>query len=168
MDSGRPSILFHLFRLAKLGWIASALLWSPAILGLSIEAAYSETYPMVGPAAQPRSTALLYELCKSTPDDQVNWCEGYLMGLADILLAMGISHIAGGICNAEYGPATLRRVFEIWVERHPDRLQEDMAVSAQAAFNELWPCRLTAPCGQVHAPGTIRQRPVHNLASCRP
>ena len=138
MDSDRPSIFVRLFLLAKLGWIASALLWSPAILGLSIEAAHSETYPMVGTAAQPRSTALLYELCKSTPGDR---CEGYLMGLADILLAMGISHIAGGICNAEYGPATLRRVFEIWVERHPDRLQEDMAVSAQAAFNELWPCR---------------------------
>jgi len=140
MDSDRPSIFFRLFRLAKLGWIASALLWSPAILDLSIEAAQSDMFTIVE-AARPRSTLLLYELCKSTPDDQVNWCEGYLMGLADILLAMGNSHIAGGICNAEYGPAPLRRVFEIWVERHPDRLQDDMAVSAQAAFNELWPCR---------------------------
>ena len=141
MDSGRPSISFSVFRLAEIGWIASALLCSPVLLGLSIEAANSGMYRILGAAAQPRSTALLYELCKSTPDDQVNWCEGYLMGLADILLAMGNSHIAGGICNAEYGPATLRRVFEIWVERHPDRLQDDMAVSAQAAFNELWPCR---------------------------
>jgi len=62
------------------------------------------------------------------------------MGLADVLLAMGNSQIPGGICSAEYGPATLRRVFDVWVERHPESLQDDMAISARAAFAELWPC----------------------------
>ena len=62
------------------------------------------------------------------------------MGLADVLLAMGNSQIPGGIGSAEYGPATLRRVFDVWVERHPESLQDDMAISARAAFAELWPC----------------------------
>jgi hypothetical protein len=53
---------------------------------------------------------------------------------------MGNSHIMGGICNAEYDLANLCKVFVIWVERHPDNLQDDMAISAQAAFRELWPC----------------------------
>jgi len=84
---------------------------------------------------------MLHNLCQSGSDDQLKWCDGYLMGLADILVAMGNSHIAGGICQANYGPATLRIVFDRWVARHPERLQDDMAVSAQAAFRELWPCR---------------------------
>jgi hypothetical protein len=83
-----------------------------------------------------RSTGAFYALCKVNSDR----CEGYLTGVADILLAMGNSHIAGGICNAEYDSANLRKVFEVWVERHPDHLQNDMAISAQAAFRELWPC----------------------------
>lgn len=140
MDSDRSSIFPRLFRLAKIDLVASVLLWSLAIPGLRIEAAHSDPVTIVT-AAQPRSTSLLYDLCKSNPDDQVNWCEGYLMGLADILLAMGNSHIAGGICNADYNPATLRRVFEVWIERHPESLQDDMAISAQAAFRELWPCQ---------------------------
>jgi len=83
-----------------------------------------------------RRTGAFYALCKLNSDR----CEGYLTGVADILLAMGNSHIAGGICNAEYDSANLRKVFEHWVQRHPDRLQDDVAISAQAAFRELWPC----------------------------
>src|SRR5262245_602304 len=84
----------------------------------------------------PRSTDVFYALCKFNSDR----CEGYLTGVADILLAMGSSHIVGGICNAEYDSANLRKVFELWVERHPDHLRDDVAISAQAAFRELWPC----------------------------
>ena len=43
----------------------------------------------------PRSTDVFYALCKFNSDR----CEGYLTGVADILLAMGNSHIVGGICN---------------------------------------------------------------------
>jgi hypothetical protein len=53
---------------------------------------------------------------------------------------MGNSHILGGICNAEYDSAMLRRVFELWVENHPEKRQDDIAISAQAAFREMWPC----------------------------
>ena len=84
----------------------------------------------------PRSTGVFYALCRFNSDR----CEGYLTGVADILLAMGNSHIVGGICNAEYDSANLRKVFELWVERHPDHLRDDVAISAQAAFRELWPC----------------------------
>ena len=63
-----------------------------------------------------------------------------MRGVADILLAMGNSHIMGGICNAEYDLANLCKVFVIWVERHPDNLQDDMTISVEAAFRELWPC----------------------------
>jgi hypothetical protein len=83
-----------------------------------------------------RSTGGFYALCKLNSDR----CEGYLTGVADILLAMGNSHIAGGICNAEYDSVNLRKVFELWVQRHPDHLQDDVAISAQTAFRELWPC----------------------------
>ena len=78
----------------------------------------------------------MYALCKFNFDR----CECYLTGVADVLLAMGNSYIAGGICNVEYDSANLRKVFVNWVERHPDNLQDDMTISAQAAFRELWPC----------------------------
>ena len=84
----------------------------------------------------PRSTNSFYGFCKYNAD----WCEGYLTGIGDILLAMGNSHILGGICNAEYDSAMLRRVFELWVENHPEKRQDDIAISAQAAFREMWPC----------------------------
>src|SRR5262245_15871333 len=84
---------------------------------------------------QPWSTGAFYALCKFNSER----CEGYLTGVADILLAMGNSHIAGGICNAEYDSANLRKVFELWVERPPDHLRDAVAISAQAAFPDLWP-----------------------------
>jgi len=71
----------------------------------------------------PRNTGVFYALCKLNSSR----CEGYLTGVADILLAMGNSHIAGGICNAEYDSANLRKVFEVWVERHPDHLQDRLS-----------------------------------------
>jgi hypothetical protein len=54
---------------------------------------------------------------------------------------MGNSQMEGGICNAECEPAKLGRVFEAWVDRNPERSEEDMMVAAQAAFHELWPFR---------------------------
>jgi len=63
------------------------------------------------------------------------------MGSADILVAMGNSRIPGGICDATYDITVLRKVFESWVEKHPYQSQQDMAISAQAAFREMWPCR---------------------------
>jgi hypothetical protein len=84
---------------------------------------------------------MLYRLCDAEADRPLKWCEGYLLGLADALVAMGNSRMEGGICDAEYEPATLGRVFEAWVDRHPERSEEDMMVAAQAAFHELWPCR---------------------------
>jgi Rap1a immunity proteins len=89
----------------------------------------------------PRSALKLYRLCKAEANQLLTWCQGYLLGLADVFVAMGNSQIAGGICDAEYGPATLGRVFEIWVERNPERSQEDMMIAAQAAFREIWPCK---------------------------
>ena len=117
------------------GATLSSLLWNTEGLDLGIEV---RADPMTNGEQTnlPRSTGVLYALCKFNSDR----CEGYLTGVADILLAMGNSHIAGGICNAEYDSANLRKVFAIWVERHPDNLQDDMAISAQAAFRELWPC----------------------------
>jgi hypothetical protein len=88
-----------------------------------------------------RSASMLYEVCEAETDRPLNWCEGYLLGLADVLLAMGNSRMDGGICNAAYAPATLGRIFKAWLERHPDRSQEDMMVAAQAAFRERWPCK---------------------------
>jgi Ssp1 endopeptidase immunity protein Rap1a len=92
-------------------------------------------------SAKPRSARMLYRLCEAEADRPLRWCEGYLLGLADLLVAMGNSRMEGGICNADYEPATLGRVFEAWVDRHPERSEEDMMVAAQAAFHELWPCR---------------------------
>jgi hypothetical protein len=88
-----------------------------------------------------RSTLSLYRLCTSNAAAEVNWCEGYLMGLADILLAMGNSRMPGGICGADYDAAALSKVFSSWAEHHHERRSDDMAVSAQASFREVWPCR---------------------------
>jgi hypothetical protein len=111
----------------------SILLWNTEGWGTALRA---DPITIGEQTSLTRSTAVFYALCKFNSDR----CEGYLTGIADILLAMGNSHIAGGICNVEYGSANLRRVFELWVERHPDKLQDDMAINAQAAFRELWPC----------------------------
>jgi hypothetical protein len=113
----------------------SILVWNMETLGSGIELR-AEPITIDEQNSLPRSTSVFYALCKLNSDR----CEGYLTGVADILLAMGNSHIAGGICNAEYDSASLRGVFELWVERHPDHLQDDMTISAQAAFRELWPC----------------------------
>src|SRR5262245_38828902 len=111
----------------------SIFLWNPQARSIELRA-----YSMVN-GDQPdvlRSTGAFYALCKYNADR----CEGYLTGMADVLLALGNSHIAGGICNAQYDSTNLRRAFEMWVEKHPDKLQDDIAISAQAAFRELWPC----------------------------
>ena len=137
-----PSFNFSLqVSLPTIKWFASLFCCAVTILSLSFEIFTLETVAFGESVAQPRNTLFLYELCKLNQDRPVSWCEGYLMGMADILLALGNSHIAGGICNAEYDPATLRRIFEFWVERYPERLQEEMAIGVQGAFRELWPCR---------------------------
>ena len=46
----------------------------------------------------------------------LNWTDQGIRGVKEN------SHIVGGICNAEYDSASLRGVFELWVERHPDHL----------------------------------------------
>jgi hypothetical protein len=99
--------------------------------------------PIVSDAApiSSRSTLFLYRLCGSISTDRVSWCEGYLTGLGDILLAMGNSGIGGGICRADYDAAALNRIFRVWAEHHPERWNDDMAVSAQASFREVWPCQ---------------------------
>ena len=128
-----PGYSFFSFRIVRVGFVASFLIGS--------QATFVSSRPAVLLAEEPqRTTLFLYRLCASGFEDHVNWCEGYLMGLADILLAMGNSRIAGGICKAEYQPETLNSVFKVWTERHPDLLGGDMAVSAQAAFREVWPC----------------------------
>ena len=90
---------------------------------------------------RPRSALWLYLICKTQAGQNLNWCEGYLLGMADVLLAMGNSHLPGGICDPDYGPSILGRIFVAWVEEHPDRQNEDMAMAAQAAFVEVWPCK---------------------------
>jgi hypothetical protein len=63
------------------------------------------------------------------------------MGLADILLAMGNSGVAGGICKAEYDATTLNGIFRSWAQHHPERWKDDMAVGVQASFRGAWPCQ---------------------------
>src|SRR5258708_18918904 len=92
--------------------------------------------PSAEAAAKPRSALMLYRLCEVKAKQPLNWCEGYLLGAADVLLAMGNSQMTGGICDADYDPATLGRIFEVWVERHPERQQYDMMIAAQAAVRD--------------------------------
>jgi len=111
----------------------SVLLWNTGTWDIEVHA---DPPPIRERTDLPRSTGVFYALCKFNFDR----CEGYLTGVADVLVAMGNCHLAGGICNAEYDSASLCVVFESWVERHLDKLQDDMAIGAQAAFRELWPC----------------------------
>jgi hypothetical protein len=104
----------------------------------------------------PRSTGVLYALCKFNSDR----CEGYLTGVADILLAMGNSHIAGGICNAEYDSANLRKVFVIWVERHPDNLQHGDQCAGR--FSRTMALHVSSRCrGLGLSGGTVQSSWIH-------
>ncbi|MBV8511349.1 MAG: hypothetical protein JO289_14415, partial [Xanthobacteraceae bacterium] len=101
-------------------------------------------HDLVAPDAatlQSRSTVSLYRLCESRSRLRSGLVPIQLMGLADLLLAMGNSQMPGGICGADYDAATLSKVFSFWAEHHPERWKDDMAVSAQASFRELWPCQ---------------------------
>lgn len=111
---------------------------APALSQTAVEANREHT---ADPStAYVRSAATLYRVCDAEADKDLNWCEGYLLGVADVLLAMGNSKLEGGICATDYDPPTLGRVFRLWVERHPDKGHVDMTVAAQAAFREVWPC----------------------------
>jgi hypothetical protein len=125
----------------KWGWLA--ILVCAALAGTSprIDAAPPGDESAYFTGAAPRSASMLYSICEAEADRPLNWCEGYLLGLADVLVAMGNSRMDGGICDAEYEPATLGRIFKVWVERHPDKSQEDMMIAAQAAFRQVWPCK---------------------------
>jgi hypothetical protein len=119
----------------------SVVFGSQPALALNCDVADYDLVALEDAGVAPRSTLFLYRTCGSSSSDQVSWCEGYLMGLADILLAMGNSGIAGGICRAEYSAGALNRMFSFWAERHPERWRDDMAVTVQASFREAWPCR---------------------------
>ena len=92
-----------------------------------------------------RSTWLLYQYCKSETELKVNWCDGYLSGMADVLIALGNSNMPGGICGAVYDQSGLRSVFIQWVEKNADKLGVDRAVSVQNAFTDEWPCNRRFP-----------------------
>ena len=134
----RSSPPLHLIRIGLFGLV---LIGSQSALVFDGDGADHDPIVSDDAAVSSRSTLFLYRLCGSNSADQVSWCEGYLIGLADILLAIGNSGIAGGICKAEYDAVALNRIFSIWAERHPERWNDDMAVSAQASFREVWPCR---------------------------
>ena len=131
---GRSLFLFHSISIALLHLLLTGT------QGASALSTHSDDVVAEEATAPPRSTLFLYGLCGSSSEGRVGWCEGYLMGLADILLAMGNSGVAGGICKAEYDAATLNGVFRSWAQHHPERWKDDMAVSVQASFREAWPC----------------------------
>jgi hypothetical protein len=140
MDGIRYQRITHRFRVIKIGLFVSFFIGGQTSWTSNGDAAQQDTPSPPELASVTRNTLFLHQLCDSNFDEQVNWCEGYLMGLADVLLAMGNSRIAGGICKAEYQPDTLSRIFKYWVQRHPENFEDDMAVSAQAALREVWPC----------------------------
>src|ERR1700693_2558302 len=113
MGTIRCSLCRRLFRLADYGWLAAALLSaSTSVASSALDA--PRPISIKTEASPPRTTAALYALCRSGPDKEEKWCEGYLAGFADVLVALGNSRIPGGICNAEYYPSTLRTIFETW------------------------------------------------------
>ena len=138
VQAKRWSLLFHLVGIALSG---------TALIGCGPPLALDSGTPEVGlivlsdTTVPSRSTHSLYRLCGSSSAAEVSWCEGYLMGLADVLLAMGNSQMPGGICRADYDAAALSKVFSVWAEHHPEQWKDDMAVSAQASFREVWPCQ---------------------------
>ena len=133
----RPLLPFHLI---GIGMFGSVLIGCGSALALSGNVAHHNVAVLGDTAAPTRSTLSLHRLCKSSSVGDVSWCEGYLMGLADVLLAMGNSRMPGGICGADYDAAALTRVFNVWAEHHPERWKDDMAASVQASFREVWPC----------------------------
>jgi hypothetical protein len=133
----RPSLLFHLI---GIGLFGSVLIGCKPGLALNGDGRDHDIAVFSDAAVPTRSTLSLHRLCKSSSVGDVSWCEGYLMGLADVLLAMGNSRMPGGICGADYDAAALTRVFNVWAEHHPERWKDDMAASVQASFREVWPC----------------------------
>src|SRR4051812_42044825 len=99
--------------------------WTIVLVGLFLVSSATITWAVNVPATQERSAFRLLAFCTSADANQINWCEGYLMGLADLLLAMGNSGIPGGICKAEYEPTVLRKQFQFWSKRHPERSADD-------------------------------------------
>jgi len=138
LQAERSSLLSHLISIALSGLV---LMGNHGALALHGDTTHPDVVMADEPTAPPRSTLFLYRLCGSGSAVEVSWCEGYLLGLADILLAMGNSRIAGGICAAEFDATALHRIFSSWAEHHPERLSDDMAMSAQASFREVWPCQ---------------------------
>jgi hypothetical protein len=106
VEVGRSSFLSHLISIA----LSGLLLTTQSASALHADATHPDVVAAGEAATSPRSALFLYRLCGSSSTDRVSWCEGYLVGLADILLAMGNSGIAGGICRAEYDAAALNRI----------------------------------------------------------
>ena len=97
LQAERSSLLSHLISIALSGLV---LMGNHGALALHGDTTHPDVVMADEPTAPPRSTLFLYRLCRSGSAVEVSWCEGYLLGLADILLAMGNSRIAGGICTA--------------------------------------------------------------------
>lgn len=91
-----------------------------------------------------RSARGLVEACGSERPDAVNWCAGYLMGVADTLNTFGARSDKGGLCNASYSVEDLGVVFLTWMRANPQLLDIDMLAAVSAAFHHRWPCKTAA------------------------
>ncbi len=94
-----------------------------------------------------RSVQTLYIDCKEESGINLGSCLGYLLGVADIMVALGQVEaqaegkpIKSRICDASYTTGSLRQIFINWAEKYPQLWTEDKLVGAAQAFQETWPC----------------------------
>ncbi len=64
------------------------------------------------------------------------FCEGYISGINDGLMAEGTS-----VCTDGAAEGTLIRVYVLYMQQHPKLLDEHLSVGARKAFTEAYPCR---------------------------
>lgn len=85
-----------------------------------------------------RSTTVLLQAC--TNDASLTFCQAYLAGAADQMVAFGAGGHKAGICPTHYTAEALRTIFVDWINKHPELLKIDMAATANLALRSKWPC----------------------------
>lgn len=118
------------------------------LIASTVGRAVAQTKPKDGAAEQvegkptERTVESLFRACLFDPEKGYStWCEAYLMGVADVMVAFGKGGHKGGICGVvEYSPQKLADIFTQWAREHREFWQYDMLLGVHLSLREKWPC----------------------------
>lgn len=143
-----------MFRESKVGAIHSTIFAQITIAAITlliasfVGRAVAQTKPKEAATEQvegkptERTVESLFRACLSDPDKGYStWCEAYLMGVADVMVAFGKGGHKGGICGVvEYSPQKLADIFTQWTREHREFWRSDMLLGVHLSLREEWPC----------------------------